>query len=157
MTVLSRIRCARRTLGRLTRVDWAYINFKLALGLVFPLAYFLSDRVQASQQAFPVFLLTLAWLLFTGLGFIVSVAGLIMSAQYSSKIRSRGMRLELSGLYVFLTGPVLYGISLVIWFFNTWNPLLFAQVALAYALSSAVLARIYLVRRIAIKDEEGIK
>lgn len=135
-------RVAKRVLHHLTAVDWAFLNVKISLGLVWPLFFFSGDSLLPAGTGG---LFLWLWCACTVLGFIVSVTGLIMAAQ-PSKCHARGRRVELAGIWLFLGGPVCYGILQLGLLAETHNPIRGAQIALAYALTAALVARLFIVR-----------
>ena len=148
-------RVARRALNHLTPVDWVFVNFKVALGIMWPVFYFSGDSVRPAGTGG---LFLWLWCTFTVVGFLVSLAGLIMAAQ-PKRFRIPGRQVEIAGIWLFLGGPVCYGILQFGLLMETHNPIRGAQVALAYALTAALVARVLIVRdgvrRAAIATEDG--
>ena len=135
-------RVAKRVLNHLTPVDWAFVNVKVALGVLWPIFYFTADPVRPTGTDG---LFLWLWGAFTVAGFLVSVTGLILAAQ-PRKFRYSGRQIEIAGIWLFLGGPVCYGILQAGLWAETGNPIRGAQVALAYALASALVARVFIVR-----------
>ena len=135
-------RMAKRILHHLTPVDWMFVNFKVALGIVWPFFYFTGNP--ARPEGTDGFFLYL-WCAFTVIGFTVSLTGLILAAQPRRYCYS-GRQIEIAGIWLFLGGPVCYGILQAGLLQETGEPLRGAQIALAYALTSALAARILIVK-----------
>lgn len=135
-------RVAKRVLHHLTPVDWAFVNVKISLGIVWPVFYFSADPVRP-QGTDGIFLYL--WCACTVIGFIVSVTGLILAAQ-PRRFRYSGRQIEIAGIWLFLGGPVCYGILQAGLLVETHNSIRGAQIALAYALAAALVARVFMVR-----------
>lgn len=148
-------RMTKRVLHHLTPVDWAFVNVKVALGIVWPVFYFSADPVR--PQGMDGFFLYL-WCGFTVVGFVVSLTGLILAAQ-PRRFRFSGRQIEIAGIWLFLGGPVCYGILQAGLLIETHNTIRGAQVALAYALAAALVGRVLMVRdgvrRAAVAMEDG--
>lgn len=139
----------KKTLGKLrgavdnlTGEDWASIHFKVALGFMWPIAFSGTEDGLASNLGFYV---VAAWMTVTAAGTIVSITGMIMTAQ-AGMTRLRGFRVELVGLAVFLAGPLTYFAAQTGWLFVEPTVGRVAQICLAYALCAAVVMRILKVR-----------
>lgn len=147
---------AKRILNHLTPVDWAFVNIKVSLGIFWPVFYFSGDSVRPAGTGG---LFLWLWCAFTVIGFLVSLTGLILAAQ-PRKFRFSGRQVEIAGIWLFLGGPVCYGILQAGLLWETHNPIRGAQVALAYALTAALVARVLIVkdgvRRAASRTEEGL-
>lgn len=129
-----------RSLGRLTRTDWAFIHAKVALGFLhmIPLVQLNSVRDNLTQVFVPV------WFATTFAGFWVSVVGLVMSAQ-KYETRRRGFRCEVSGLILLLSGPVVFILMQAgIWY--TTGQQRIVTIALYYVIASFILARMVMVK-----------
>ena len=135
-------RVAKRVLDHLTPVDWAFVNVKIALGVVWPLFYFSSDPVRP-RGTDGLFLWL--WCGFTLVGFVVSLTGLIMAAQ-PRRFRYSGRQVEIAGIWLVAGGLVCYGILQAALLWETHDPIRGAQIALAYALIAALVARVLIVR-----------
>ena len=151
MTAHSVSHTAKVVARRLTPVDWCFINFKLGLGLVWPTALLFNiDQIGAYMGTTVVVWI---WLVLSTVGFIVSLVGLIMGAQRGFT-KVKGSRIEVSGLYLFLTGPLMYGIFNIIATFTLgWIPNVISQLFLAYALCAVVFARIHMAKSAGMKQE----
>jgi hypothetical protein len=134
--------------GRLSNFDWCFLVFKFSLGLVWPLSFWEGEPARnLIQDGFTVF-----WMLACFGGFIISAIGLIMAKSDHPYWLSKGMRIELSGLYLFLAGPACYGVINLVMFFSRgleYDNL--AQFCLALACSAAIMGRAYLVKETADK------
>ena len=134
---LKKVHC---TLSGLSRVDWAFVHFKAALGilLMIPLV-----QVQTIQNNTTLIFLVL-WCVVTIIGFWVSIIGLIMGAQ-KYETRHKGLRLELVGLWLLWAGPAVFAaIQAGVWIV-TGKP---AAVAVAFPLviCLAIRARMVMVK-----------
>ncbi|MET4061531.1 hypothetical protein ABIB35_003104 [Arthrobacter sp. UYP6] len=145
----------KRALDYLTAVDWAFVNVKIALGIMWPIFYFSGNSVRPAGTG-GVFLWL--WCTCTVAGFIVSLTGLIMAAQ-PRRLRFSGRQVEIAGIWLFAGGPVCYGILQIALLADTHDPIRGAQVALAYGLTAALVARVFIVkdgvRRAAVAAEVG--
>lgn len=95
----------RHALGNLKIQHWALINFKLALGVVWPALMLLATPVAVQSVLGNV--IVYAWTISTFVGGVISIEGLIMSAQEDRpRIRLLGISIELIGLF-FMAGGVL--------------------------------------------------
>lgn len=94
-----------RAIKRLTPVHWAYIHFKLAIGLAWPIALFnftpevVNDALQRSIIS------AMAGVTITG--GMMSIVGLVMTAQRGN-IRTIGISIELAGIALLSSGPLAY-------------------------------------------------
>lgn len=130
----------RSTLAGLTRVDWAYIHFKAALGLLWIIPLTQIAYLQTSTS--PWFIV--AWGAITTIGFFVSVTGLIMSAQ-KYKTRRAGFRVEMAGLWLMMAAPAVYGMIQIGLAFTTGRDRWIA-IAFAYIICSAIVPRMVMVK-----------
>lgn len=136
-------RMIRRVLGHLTPIDWAAVSMKLALGVAWPFFYFSGSPVRL--DGFDNALLG-AWCLCVIVGFVVSLAGLIAAAQ-PRRFRYSGRQIEMAGIWLLLGAPLCYGILQAGLWEETGNPIRGAQVALAWAIGSALVLRLLIVKR----------
>jgi hypothetical protein len=141
---------AKRTVKNLSKIDWAFINFKVALGLVWTSAYFQS-RTAARPEGADNGLFLGVWALTTIVGFLISITGLFMAAQ-GEHWKMLGYRIEISGLWLFGAGPGVYAIIMAWMMFTNPEQIRLAQISLCYALCAAVAARILIVRQGAIRE-----
>lgn len=136
----------RHVFGMLKTQHWALINFKLALGVVWPTLMLLATPVALQSVLGNVFVY--AWTISTFIGGIVSIEGLIMSAQEDRpRIRLLGISIELIGLF-FMAGGVLA-------YFSTQLSILLSQTdqfqnrlaltVFAYAMLASLIWRISIV------------
>lgn len=149
-------RMIKRVLGHLTPVDWAAVNMKLALGVAWPLFYFSGSPVR--PDGFDGTLLW-AWCVCVIVGFVVSIAGLILAAQ-PRRFRYSGRQIEMAGIWLLLGAPLCYGVLQAGLWEETGNPVRGAQVALAWAIGSALVLRLLVVKRDGVRQaasrmEEG--
>ena len=138
---MTRLRCILKAFGRLTRVDWAFLHFKAALGilLMIPLVQLptLKDSVSITFLC--------VWATLTVIGFWVSVAGLVMSAQ-KFETRHRGFQVEMTGLFLLMAGPAVFGaINVGLWIIDPDRSRAVA-VGFAYVIMAAILARMVMVK-----------
>lgn len=87
-------------LRKLTRLDLAYLHFKIALGVMLYLPILQSPSLQ--NQTNGIFLMV--WVVVTGAGLLVSLTGLLLGAQ-DGQPRRLGIALELAGLTLLMAGP----------------------------------------------------
>lgn len=148
-------RVARGALNYLTPVDWAFVIVKVSLGIMWPVFYFSGDSVRPAGTGG---LFLWLWCAFTVVGFVVSLSGLIMAAQ-PRRFRVPGRQVEMAGIWLFLGGPVCYGIIQTTLWWDTGDALRGAQVSLAIALTATLVARVLIVRdgvrRAAIRPRAG--
>lgn len=133
----------RRTISvlrGLTRVDWAWIHFKAALGLLWIIPLTQSTYLQNSTA--PWFIL--AWGFLTTLGFCVSVTGIIMSAQ-KFETRRCGFRWEMTGLVLLMSAPAIYGLLQIGLVVTRGSDRLIA-IAFAYIICSALVPRMVMIK-----------
>lgn len=127
-------------LSRLTRTDLAFLHFKaaLALLLMIPLVQLNSVRDTTNQ------IFIGAWFAVTLLGFWISAVGIVLSAQ-DGKTRRTGFRVEMTGLWLLLSGPLVFAlIQCGIWW-NTGQQRI-VTIALCYVIASAILARMVMIK-----------
>ena len=127
-------------LRHLTRLDWAYVHFKAALGLLW---FIPLTQVEYLQRAAGVWFI-IVWALITCTGFIISLCGLVISAQ-TDNARRNGFRIELTGLYLIMAAPGVYGlfqIGLIV----TTGENRWLAVAFAYIICSALVPRIIMIK-----------
>lgn len=126
--------------GRLTRTDWAFLHFKASIGimLMVPISQLESIK-DATNQLFIV-----AWLGVTLLGFWISLVGLVLSAQRGST-RRRGFQVEMIGLILLLSGPVVFLLIQAGLWHTTGRDRGLAMM-FCYVIASAILARMVMVK-----------
>jgi uncharacterized membrane protein len=130
-------------LGRLTRLDWAYVHFKAALGLLW---FIPLTQVEYLQRQTAVWFI-IAWGAVTCSGFIISLVGLIMSAQ-SFETRRNGFRVEMAGLCLIMAAPAVYG-AIQIGLMLNGGENRWLALAFAYILCSALVPRIVMIKQAA--------
>jgi uncharacterized membrane protein len=127
-------------LGRLTRTDWAFIHFKAALGILLmtPLV-----QLESLKSSTTVWFLCV-WASLTIIGFWVSVAGLVMSAQkYES--RHKGFVVEMTGLVLLMIGPAVFAaVQAGVWI--TTGQSKAVAIAFCYVIITAIIARMVMVK-----------
>lgn len=135
----------RRALGRLTIRHLGWLNFKLVIGVAWPIT--LLTHTPASLIA------SLGWLVFlvastTLAGALTSIVGLIMSAQTGAKAVV-GLSVELAGLCLMVTGPTAYCLTYVYLCFAGFNGITGSQfvpgAVFAWAMVCALVCRILIV------------
>lgn len=124
----------------LTRIDWAFVHFKAALGLLWIIP--LTQSTYLQDRTAPWFILI--WGFLTTAGFVVSLIGLVMSAQ-SFETRRNGFRVEMSGLILLMSAPAIYGLIQIGLFITTGADRLIA-IAFAYIICSAVVPRMVMIK-----------
>lgn len=123
-------------LRRLTLRDWGWINFKIALGVLFPL-FVLVSPPSALNATFSV--VVYAWLATTFIGGLTSTTGIIMSAQ-PGRVGVIGLTVELAGLIFMFAGPfLLLVVYLALWLARV--EVRMTAVGLTWSLCAALLAR----------------
>lgn len=98
----------RRTicaLQRLTPVHWAYIHFKLAIGVAWPIALWVFTPAVVNDALQRTIISAMSGV--TIVGGIMSVVGLVMTAQ-RGKVRTIGVSIELAGIALLSSGPLAY-------------------------------------------------
>jgi uncharacterized membrane protein len=130
-------------LKHLTRLDWAYVHFKAALGLLW---FIPLTQVEYLQRQTAVWFI-IAWGAVTCAGFIVSLTGLVMSAQ-TFQTRRNGFIVEMTGLCLIMAAPFVYGLIQVGLIFTTGENRLLA-LAFAYIICSALVPRMVMIKQAA--------
>jgi uncharacterized membrane protein len=130
----------REALRGLTRTDWAYVHFKAALGLLWIIP--LTQSTYLQNRTAPWFILI--WGFLTTLGFVVSLIGLVMSAQ-KFETRRNGFRVEMTGLVVLMSAPAIYGLIQIGLIFTTGSDRWIA-IAFAYIICSAIVPRMCMIK-----------
>jgi uncharacterized membrane protein len=130
----------REALRGLTRTDWAYVHFKAALGLLWIIP--LTQSTYLQNRTAPWFILI--WGFLTTLGFVVSLIGLVMSAQ-KFETRRNGFRVEMTGLVLLMSAPAIYGLIQIGLIFTTGSDRWIA-IAFAYIICSAIVPRMCMIK-----------
>lgn len=129
-------------LGRLTRVDLAFLHFKVALAALLFGAYLQSPSFRGSIGG----IMLLVWIVMCMAGLIVSVYGLLLGAQ-TETVRHKGFRWELVGLWLLLGGTAAFmlvqlGLALTPGAKN-WS---LVGIFFPWVISAAIMARMAMVR-----------
>jgi hypothetical protein len=140
---MSKLASLRQALSHLTRLDWAYVHFKAALGLLWFIPLTQVDYLQ--RQTAVWFIVT--WAVITCTGFVVSLVGLVMSAQ-SFQTRRNGFVVEMAGLWLIMAAPAVYGVIQVGLMWTTGENRWLA-IAFAYILCAALLPRMIMIKQAA--------
>ena len=133
---------AKRVLAHLTPVDWWFVSAKVALGIMWPAFYFSSDPIRP-QWTGGMFLWL--WCAFTVVGFIVSLAGLVLAAQ-PRRFRFSGRQIEIAGIWLLLCAPVCYAIMQAALLVERGNLVHGAHIGLSWAIFSFLGARALIVK-----------
>ncbi|WP_455833753.1 hypothetical protein [Pseudarthrobacter siccitolerans] len=137
---MSKLKTFTGALSRLTRVDWAFLHFKAAIGIMLMIPLSQLGSIQNATTAWFI----VVWLVVTLLGFWVSVIGLVLSAQ-QHETRRRGFRVEMTGLCLMLAGPLVFiGVQAGIWIDTGQDK--GTAIALCYVIASAILARMVMIK-----------
>ncbi len=127
-----------RALKRVRLQDWAWVHFKFALGIAWPLLTLaaLPPSVNTIQQG-----VVYAWFGLTIVGAILSIVGIIMSAQ-PGKAGVLGIPIELAGLVFLFAGPfLLFLVYMWLYFWPNGTEIRPTVIGLTWALWAGVLAR----------------
>lgn len=129
-----------RALGRVPGKSWAWIHFKIVVGMLMPAAVLEQTPLGIEGQPWA---LIVAWMTLTATGGVLSVAGIIMSEQPVGRTRTLGVSVELTGLIFMFSGPFLMFVAYVYDAFtpNQSDPRLVA-ITFLWGLSAAMVARI---------------
>lgn len=120
-----------RSFRRVPLSSWAWVNFKVVLGFVYPvLAVFNNPLGVGDFISHP---LLLVWLGCINFGAVASIVGIILSSQ-PGKRGVFGVSVELIGLIFLFLGPLMITIT-----YLSYGRL--TSAALAWAIGSAVMAR----------------
>lgn len=122
-------------LSHLTRTDWGYIHFKASIGLLWLLPLLQSSNLRRGIVTDFLWVLCLI----TFIGFLLSVVGIVMSAQ-KYEVRRKGFVVELTGIWLLASGPIVYmAMQLGVWLDSGRSTLL--AIAFGYVMFAAILAR----------------
>lgn len=95
-----------RVFKNMTPRHWGWLHFKLALFYWANVMYRWTPNAVADSLREPLLLI---WTLLTCIGAVVSIVGLVMSAQpANNRFHVIGVSIELSGLCLFIIGPFVY-------------------------------------------------
>lgn len=128
------------SLRALRPAHWGWLNFKLVIGLAWPVLVLLAMPPAPAEVLGHVF--GLAGLV-TVIGTVISVIGLLMTAQPDSSVRTIGLSIELVGISFVAALPLTYAIAQVV-LFVSGDPDGLSRIAiaiLAWASVSALAAR----------------
>lgn len=125
-------------LKRLTPRHWAWLHFKIMLGVFWAVLMFVYTPY-GIENALGRGLVT-GWLLVTIIGCLTSVVGLVMTVG-DGKVHVLGVSVELVGLILFSVGPVIYFFTQLALLFNGDIRDRLALVVLAYAMCSVFIYR----------------
>lgn len=143
MSTLGKLTALRQAFSHLTRLDWAYVHFKAALGLMW---FIPLTQVEYLQRQTAVWFI-IAWAAVTCTGFIISLVGIVMSAQ-SFQTRRNGFVVEMTGLWLVMAAPAVYGVIQVGLMLTTGENRWLA-LAFAYILCAALLPRMIMIKQAA--------
>jgi uncharacterized membrane protein len=137
---MNRLRGLMTAVGRLTRVDWAFVHFKAALGIMLMTPLVQLDSIKHSTT---VWFLCI-WATLTLIGFWVSVVGLVMSAQ-KYDTRHKGFAVEMTGLVLLMLGPAVFAaIQAGIWYETGQQKAV--AITFCYVIMAAIFARMVMVK-----------
>ena len=137
---MTKLKTFKSALVRLTRVDWAFLHFKAAIGIMLMVPLTQLGSIQNSLTTWFI----VAWLVVTLAGFWISVVGLVLSAQ-QHETRRTGFRVEMTGLALMMAGPVVFIlVQAGIWIDTGQNK--GTAIALCYVIASAILARMVMIK-----------
>ncbi len=126
-----------KSFRRVPLSSWAWVHFKLVLGVVYPvLAVFNNPLGVGDFISHP---LLLVWLGCINFGAVASIVGIVLSAQTGRK-GVIGVSVELIGLIFLFLGPLMITVT---YLFDGK----LTSAALAWAIGSAVMARGFVVSR----------
>ncbi len=122
---------------------WAWLHAKLAI-VVWAISFYFFTPHSINI----VLHYTLATLIsvFTIVGLLISVVGLCMALSSSLNRARRGTNLEIAGLWISLTGPLSFFLTLLYIEIGTGQNQLTPFVALGYVAFSVLLVRLIIVR-----------
>lgn len=126
-------------LRRLTRLDLAYLHFKLALGLMLFVPLIQSPSLTGSTTG----LFLIVWALVTGVGLVVSVIGLVMGSQHA-EARRKGIITELVGLTLLMAGPTVF-LAVQVGLLVTGGKVSGLAIMFPYVIAAALLCRMVMV------------
>lgn len=133
----------RTFFGRLNLQHWAWINFKLSLGVAWAFAMLSStpDTIVSalSPEVIPF------WTVPTIIGSLISVVGMLMYAQPPSRVKTIGVSIEFAGLCFFAIGPLVYFITRIALASTTPDNQGVPLMIFAYSMLSVILFRFIVV------------
>ena len=132
----------RKFRWKLPPAEWAWLHFKIALGLMLVIPMAASPTI--TQNTTYVFLLI--WVIFIGIGTLFSAAGLFLGNQYDVDQKRRGYRFEMTGLILMLAGPLVFMlVQFGLWVESGGNKLL--AITFPYVIIAALVARMAMLRQ----------
>lgn len=129
-----------RVLARLTPVHWAYIHFKLIIGIAWPLTLWALTPAVVNEALQRAIVTTMASV--TVIGGLLSIVGLIMTAQ-RGKVRTIGVSIELAGIAFLSSGPLAYFLTQA--YLALENTERAALAVFSYAMLAALACRLVMV------------
>lgn len=97
----------RISLRRITPINWGWIHFKFAVGILLP-ALAVTTRVVAGNTGNTISTWTIyAWFGLCIIGALLCIAGVVLRSQLDARLITRGTALELTGLIFMFSGPAL--------------------------------------------------
>lgn len=127
-------------LKRLTKTDVGWLHFKVALAIMLFVPLWQSPSFAATVTG----ILLLAWALVSSLGVLMSVAGLVLSAQ-NELWRQKGFRIEMTGLWLLMAGPMTFS-AVQIGLLITTGRGSWLGVMFPYVIAAAIFCRMQMVR-----------
>lgn len=130
----------RISLRRITPINWGWIHFKFAVGILLPGLAILSQLGRpdrgGSVSAWTIY----AWFGLCIIGAVLCITGVVLRSQLDPKLITRGTALELAGLIFMFSGPFLL---LVLYSYLTAAGTVrgLAAVGICYALCAAMVTR----------------
>lgn len=126
-----------RALKRLTPVHWAYIHFKLAVGIAWPVALFLFTPAVVNDALQRSIITAMSGV--TVVGGLMSIVGLVMTAQRGN-VRTIGISIELAGIALLSSGPLAYFLTQATLAVNDQDRV--ALSVFCYAMLAALICRV---------------
>lgn len=128
-----------RALRRLTPVHWAYIHFKLALGVAWPITLWALTPAVVNEALQRAIVTTMASV--TVIGGVMSVVGLVMTAQ-RGRTRTIGVSIELAGIALLSSGPLAYFLTQATLAMGPGGEQRTALAVFSYAMLAALICRV---------------
>lgn len=128
-----------RGVKRLTPIHWAYLHFKLAIGVAWP-ATLWAVTPTVLHDALKMQMVGLMCLT-TLLGALLSIVGLVMTAQ-RGRVRTIGVSVELAGIALLSSGPLAYFLSQTTLAFSGNGHERAALAVFSYAMLAAIVCRL---------------
>lgn len=128
-----------KLIKRIRAKQWAWLHFKIALGLFWASAMFFVTPTTLKEGLPDTNILV--WTIGTMIGMVISVVGMFLSMTRTRRLQLIGLTVEFVGLALFIGGPVQY-LSIQISQLGINFQDRFALSCFAYAMVAAVLVRI---------------